>query len=481
VPSVSDGTSTRREFLGASAAATFAIGTGAAQAADRPNVVLIVIDSLRYDHAFGKRAHTPNIDALGREGIRFTQTYPEAMPTVPARNSILSGRRYFPFRHWHDYPELLDHPGWSPIADVKHTFTSQLRRAGYFTAYVTDNPFLGFSSPYAPLQRSFNRFRRRGGEVGGRDTGVSARELRHWVPAALDDVGTRDRVRRYLSNGGYQHHERKSFAARVFKDGARMLEVARQHRPFALVVDTYEPHEPWTPPRHYINMYGDRDYHGPEPARPYYARLDSYLHGRDRHVLPKRMRALYAAEVTMTDRWLGVFLDRLHDLQLERDTIVVLVADHGILLGDHGWSGKISSRLYKELIHVPLIVVDPERRKAGRERSYFASTHDVAPTILSMAGVEAPSQMTGVDLSAYFRGGHPPDRPYAYGGYGNHHYVVGESWKLYARNDHTDVHLYNRKRDPGEVHDLAHSHRRKVHELEAVVRRKAGGRLPYYP
>ena len=48
-------------------------------------------------------------------------------------------------------------------------------------------------------------------------------------------------------------------------------------------------------------------------------------------------------------------------LRLEEDTVVMLVADHGFLLGDHGWSGKISSRLYRELIHVPMILVDPER------------------------------------------------------------------------------------------------------------------------
>jgi arylsulfatase A-like enzyme len=479
---VSDGT-TRREFLGTSAgaAATFAIGTGAAQAADRPNVVLIVIDSLRADHSFGKRARTPNIDALARDGIRFTQTYPEAMPTVPARNSILSGRRYFPFRHWHDYPGLLDHPGWSPITDVRHAFTTMLRTSGYYTAYVTDNPFLGFSAPYGPLRRSFDHFRRRGGEVGGRTTGVSERELRHWIPSALSDPDTRARLRAYLANGHYAHDETKSFAARVFKDGARMLEIASKKRPFALVVDTYEPHEPWTPPRHYIDMYGDPDYHGPEPARPYYAPLDTYLHGRDRELLPERMRALYAAEVTMTDRWLGVFLDRLHHMRLERDTIVVLVADHGFLLGDHGWSGKISSRLYNGLTHVPLIVVDPDRRKAGHSRSYFASTHDVAPTILSMAGVESPSQMDGVDLSRFFSGGRPPKRPYAYGGYGNCHYVRTEHWTLFSRNDGADPHLYDRKHDPGERHDVAHSHPKTVRKLQAVVRHRAGGKLPYYP
>src|ERR671920_270511 len=132
----------------------------------------------------------------------------------------------------------------------------------------------------------------------------------------------------------YSHDETKSFAARVFRDAARVLETARGRAPFAMVVDTFEPHEPWTPPRKYVDMYGDPDYHGPEPARPYYAPVGRYLSAGEARVLLPRMRALYAAEVTMTDRWLGVFLDKLHDLQLERDTVVMLVSDHGFFLGD---------------------------------------------------------------------------------------------------------------------------------------------------
>ena len=101
-----------------------------------------------------------------------------------------------------------------------------------------------------------------------------------------------------------------------------------------MVVDTYEPHEPWTPPRKYIDLYGDPDYRGPEPGQPRYGRIADYFHGDDPSRMLARMRALYAAEVTMTDRWLGVFLDRLHDLGLERETAIVLVADHGFLLGE---------------------------------------------------------------------------------------------------------------------------------------------------
>ena len=443
--------------------------------------MLVIVDTLRADHVYGDRARTPNIDALAREGLSFTRFHPEAMPTVPARRSLLSGRRVFPFRGWHRYAGLLPEPGWAPIDDVGTTFTSVLRDAGYWTAYVTDNTSLGFAPPYARFRESFDRFVRRGGQIGGTSSGVSAAELRHWLPPALEDPATRDRVLRYLANGRYSHDETRSFAARVFRDGSRALEEASRRRPFALVVDTFEPHEPWTPPRKYVDLYGDPDYRGPEPAKPYYARVDNYLFGADREVLPARMRALYAAEVTMTDRWLGVFLDRLHDLRLERETVVMLVSDHGFYLGDHGLTGKSSTYLHPELIHVPLIVVDPERRRAGQATPYFASTHDVGPTLLALAGVDAPRVMEGADLSPLLAGRPPQAREHAWGGYGNSFYVRTDRWALFGENQGRGLHLYDTPQDPGETRNLAAARSAEAAQLARLVRRRAGGALPSYP
>ena len=479
-----DSRTTRRRFLqaaGTSAAALSVPAGAAARAADRPNVVVIVIDTLRADHAYGTRARTPNMDALARDGVRFVRTHPEAMPTVPARNSLLSGRRVFPFRGWHDYRGLLERPGWAPLDDVGGAFTSVLRRAGYWTGYATDNPFLGFAPPYARLRDSFDRFARRGGQLGGRKDGVSERELRHWLHPAMEDARSRQRVRQYLANGGYAQDETRSFAARVFRDGVRLLEAGARQRPFALVIDTFQPHEPWTPPRKYLDMYGDPDYRGPEPGMPRYATVGSYLAGPGRERLLRRMRALYAAEVTMTDRWLGVLLDRLHDLRLERETAIVLVSDHGFLLGEHGYTGKKAERLHPEMARVPLTVVHPEHRRAGTDSSYLASTHDVAPTVLSMAGVRTPRPMTGVDLSSVFRGRRPPERTYAYGGYENSFYIRTDRWALLGVNAGTGFQLYDVRRDPGETRNLASVYPAKVEELYGVVLRRAGGRLPYYP
>jgi arylsulfatase A-like enzyme len=184
--------------------------------------------------------------------------------------------------------------------------------------------------------------------------------------------------------------------------------------------------------------------------------------------------------VTLTDRWLGVFLERLHDLRLERDTIIVFVSDHGIYLGDYGLTGKSSVVLHPSLIRVPFVIVDPRGRHAGRTSSWFASTHDIAPTILSMAGLTAPRRMDGVDLSPIFEGRRPPPRPYAFGGYGNSFFVRTDRWAMHGANAGHGFRLYDRRRDVEETRDLAAANPRKAAELYGVVRQRAGRPMPSY-
>lgn len=474
---------TRRQFLATGASAALGASSlrrGAAPSATQPNVLVIVVDTLRVDHAFGKRARTPNIDALTRAGLSFSRVVPEAMPTVPVRNSILRGRRGFPFRGWRDERGLLSSPGWSSLTDVDSTWTSALQRAGWWTGYVTDNPFVGFSFPYERLRRSFDQFTRRGGQIGASKRNVSREALDHWLHPAIRDPKAVDRLRGYLGNGDYARDETRSFAARVFSSAVDALERGARKRPFALVVDTFQPHEPWTPPPKYLKLYGDPDWRGPEPGTLRYGRVTNWLDEGERGPVLERLRALYAAEVTMTDRWLGVLLERLTDLGLERDTVIVLVADHGIFLGERGWTGKISIALHPELTHVPMVVVDPERRRAGKSTPYRASPHDIGPTVLSMAGVAPPPGMDGVDLSVLLAGVQPPARPDAYGGYANCHYLRNDSWTFFADNRMRRPHLFDRSTDKAETRDVAARNPGVVRELHARVVERAGGRLPYF-
>ena len=204
----------------------------------------------------------PTIDSLARAGIRFTHFYPEAMATIPARRSIMSGRRVFPFRDWRSWPGLGSTPGWAPIDAVDATFTSVLRRAGYWTGYVTDNPFLGFSAPYERFRRSFTDFMRVGGQMGATRplSGVSQRELEHWLIPELRQPHTRARIRRFLAaSESYWLDESRSFAARVFTAATGALETGRPPAPIRAdrrhlratrAVDTAPPiHRPIRRPR----------------------------------------------------------------------------------------------------------------------------------------------------------------------------------------------------------------------------------------
>jgi arylsulfatase A-like enzyme len=480
---------TRRRFVQASAAAAAAaaiepsaLSPGAfAQRPDGPNVLLVIMDSLRADAVYEPWVRTPTMDTLARQGMRFTNVFPEGMPTVPARNAILSGRRTFPFRGWYDRRGLISAPGWEPLDHVDSTFLSVLRRAGWWTAFVTDNPFLGYAPPYGRFRNSVNRFVRTGGQIGGNQkvSSVPDQVLRHWLHPANDSPKARRRVGLYLANSRPWESPDNTFAGRVFRNALEELNHAAARRgPFALVVDTYEPHEPWTPPPRFLDRYGGWD--GREPAMPQYGKAETWLRPHERGPVIGRMRDLYAAEVTMTDHWLGMLIDRIHELDLERETVIVLVSDHGVLLGEHGWTGKVQTALYPSLTRVPLIVVHPDRRRAGQASEWFASTHDLAPTILSMAGVRTPGRMTGVDLSRPMRGRRLPERAYAWGGYSDSFFIRSDRWMLWGYNKPGNVKLFDLRRDAGQFENVAARHPDVVRMLYAKLLARAGGRLPWY-
>jgi hypothetical protein len=111
---------------------------------------------------------------------------------------------------------------------------------------------------------------------------------------------------------------------------------------------------------------------------------------------------------------------------------------------------------------------------------WFASTHDVAPTLASLAGVRRPRSFTGADLSPIAEGGVPQEeRPYAVGGYGNHSYVRDRRWAYMVRNDLSETRLYDLT-PRAERNDVAGRRPRVVATMRSRVRHAAGGQPPLY-
>jgi arylsulfatase A-like enzyme len=483
----------RRDFMRAAGAgiagAAFAgagcgvLGSGGSgRSTGRLNVVLIVIDSLRPDHlgCYGnERVQTPSIDALARESLRFTRAFPEAMPTVPARRSILTGRRIYPFRGWEPWYGLAKRAGWAPIMPGTPTLPQIMHERGYWTAYVSDNPFLSHAEAFAPFRDSVDRYLRVLGQRGERRPAESVPldEALRRLPANMRTTTAVRHVRQYLADNGAARSDSEQACARVFASGERLLDEAARRRPFLLVVDSFDPHEPWAPPREYLDLYADPDYRGPHIADVRYTWSDYLTSEQLRH-----LRATYAACVTAVDRWLGHFLDGLYRRGLERDTVVALVSDHGIYLGEHGLTGKSDSYLHPELIQVPLLVRDPDGRGAGATSDYFATTVDLAPTLMSMAGARPARRFAGTDLSPLLAGGSPAEeRPFAYGGYGNFSFLRDDRWAFVVRNDERWRLLYDLSRDSGERTDVAARHPRVVERMWSRLLGEVGRRPPRYP
>jgi arylsulfatase A-like enzyme len=219
-------------------------------------------------------------------------------------------------------------------------------------------------------------------------------------------------------------------------------------------VDCFDPHEYWAPLREDLELYADPAYGGADIADVRYTWSD-YLSGAElRH-----LRATYAASVTAVDRWLGHFLAGLRGRGLGRDTVIALVSDHGIYLGEHRLTGKSDSYLHPELIQVPLLLRDPDGLGAGGKSDYWASTIDLAPTLTAMAGAPASKLFEGTDLSPLLRGGAPAaERRFTYGGYGNFSFVRDERWAYVVRNDDGWRLLYDLDSDPAERRDVAARH-----------------------
>jgi arylsulfatase A-like enzyme len=496
---------TRRAALQASAAGAAALGLAAcgadeydptvARSADAPNVLLIITDSTRRDYvgAYNSSAiaKTPNIDALAKGGVTFPHAVIEAMPTGLVRRALLTGERSFPCRDWVPSPPLPVQPGWTPILDHQPMFTEVLGEAGIETAYVTDNPFL-VGPRYESFRRTLDIARPDFSQGSYRDYNTPFNRLaprsaveKYLLPALSDTVEVK-RLREYVGwNSLYRTSQKNYSAARVARGGMdALVELERKGGPFFLGVDMFDPHEPFDAPPAYVHMI-DKVPKGVQkdgilPIQPFLtpaSRTESV--GIDADTL-ELVRELYAAELTFSDAWIGKLLNKLDDLGLADTTVVYYLSDHGVALGEHGIIGKSTPRPYWELRNVPYMIRHPEGKLAGETSQYYASSHDVARTILSFMGVKAPGVMNGEDLSVLFDGRAPTARPYFTSCYQDTWIAGNDDWVLIGPEAGRTWELYDRRADPGETVDVADTNPDVVVTLIRQLNQDAGGTLPTF-
>ena len=430
------------------------------------NIILIISDSFRKDHigAYGGKAKTPNIDKFSKESVIFERAYPESLPTIPARRAIYTGIRVFPFRSYKPRKGVpWRTPGWEPIPEEQISISEVLSSAGYRTALISDNYHL--FEPSMNFNRGFDEWIFiRGQEY---DKYVSSRfdtdilkYMPSGIPSKIKGKSAEKLLRQHFANVRHRKFEEDWFAPRVFREGIRWLEENKDAERFFLVLEVFDPHEPWDPPHEFVDMY-DPGYDGDEHITPVYGSSD-YLTEKELN----HMRAHYAGEVTLVDKWFGIFLNKVYELNLERDTLIIFTTDHGHQLGEHGLVGKVAWGMFPELMDIPLIIRHPEEICAGERFYEYVQSHDLFTTILESIGIKVAWKVDGVNILEYVEKEHEYfKRNYITCSFGNYLMYRDDDYWLIINRRGEEARLYDIKRDPELRNNIASECPHVVKEL----------------
>lgn len=398
-------------------AALVAAGLGgcSVRTAERPDVVLVLVDTLRADRLGclgNERGLTPAIDRLAAQGVLFEAASSHAPWTLPATASLFTS---LPPRQHGAGGQL---PDWTALAPDVETLAEHFADAGYATGAVFNVAFLGEAFG---LTRGFEH---------------------------VDGDYPRD-------NRAVRRAERTTDAALAWID-ARPAD-----RPFFLVVHYFDPHALYDPPRAFRERFAEpRDREGDDPV---FGTREDVLRLRLGQValdpeLVARAEALYDGEVAYVDTQVERLLDRLDARPGGRRTVVALTADHGEEFLDHG-GFEHGHTLYQELLHVPLVLRwsgGPSGLRVDRGVAHV----DVAPSLCELAGLPPMRAARGTSLLPLCAPGPTVgvwDRPvYAHG---NFWAAPLASWRegpyQLIRDADGAFELYDWRADPGERDDLA--------------------------
>lgn len=400
--------SSRREFLQIAAAAG-AAAVGTPLLADRKtnlsampyNVVLITVDQERRRMHLPSNVVLPNHDRLMARGTSFSQYYTTTAPCTPARATLYTGQHAPSVR----MPENIDFGYVADLDPSYGTLGHMFRAQNYYTAYkgkwhLSEIPMLcsqDFLEPYG-----FSEFNPNGDPHGGP------------LQGHRDDPGIADAAVAWLRDRAPVVNQSQPFFLTVnfvnphdimFYDTDGVLgrtQVPKGAIPMLPAPPDYKgTYNPTLPPSFYLE-----DPSTKPPAHGEYDRIMRFVFGDipiDREDLWKKYMDFYINAMLDVDKHIGTVLDALDSTGLSRNTIVVFCADHGEMGGAHQQRQK-GPFIYKENLNLPLIICHPDV-PGGAENPSLAASIDVAPTLLSLAGMSAATQnnlfpnLVGVDLS----------------------------------------------------------------------------------
>jgi arylsulfatase A-like enzyme len=438
-----------------------------------PNVLLVVLDTVRADNLSlqgYERATSPRLAEWARRGVRFDQARATTPYTLGTHASLFTG-------YWASETSARVN---APLDGRRLTIAEHLRDRGYATGGFVGNVFYG--SAHYGLDRGFLHYQDVAGNMTRR---VTPREflrscrlgesLLLWFELKWRIFFPMERLR--------------LDADELNREALAWVETTLQHdRPFFLFLNYFDAHSPYSLPGFAPQPYSrlparslearmkllesaeERQEARPSPADDAeVARLQPEVNGH--------LRDAYDDGIAWIDRKLDELLRTLEGRGLLANTLIVVTADHGEMLGEHEVIGHGKS-LHRQVVHVPLIVVDPRGSRSPRNLAIHqpVSLRDVPATILDLIGDPAVGQFPGQSLSRFWSkstAANAVDGPvlsemeHLFWKPHTHRLPAasGKLWLLtegrwsYHRLDQETLgaqeHLFDLVEDPGETHDLA--------------------------
>lgn len=471
-----------QSFLTPAALAVILCSLSAAEACaqTRPNVLFIVADDLNASlGCYGNPIiRTPSLDRLSRCGMRFDAAYCQSPLCNPSRVSFLSG-----LTPDHTGVYLLTTPTRTHLRDTV-MLPECFKRNGYHT--VQNGKIFhtgeGFEDPrsWDVVNLEFGKSPAKDQIVAeGKPPGPAGNTI-SWASLKTLDEETPDGI-----------------VARRAVDAMKAAQAAG--KPFFLGVGFRRPHAPYAAPKKYFDLYPPANTPLPAPVPPGYAK--SILPAALNHPWGERpmtereqraVRSAYFACVSFMDAQVGVLLDALDRDDLWKNTIVVVIGDHGYHLGEHGglWHKK---SLFEESCRVPLIVFAPHRQGMGKSCSQIVELVDLYPTLTDLCGLKPPDNLDGASFARLLDDPELPGKEAAYsliarGEDGAKDLAavayLGRSvrtarWRYTEwDNGRRGVELYDHQNDPQELRNLAADpkHAREVAQFKDLLAAKRSAR-----
>ncbi|HEY3414789.1 MAG TPA: arylsulfatase [Armatimonadota bacterium] len=444
-------------------AVAVALTMNSARAAEqRPNIVLIVADDLGYGElgCYGQtRIKTPNLDRMAARGLRFTRFYAGAPVCAPSRCCLITGCQ--PSRAVIRDNVEVPPEGQMALPARTMTISRALRAAGYTTAMVGKWGLGAPGSEGAPERQGFDHF------YGY----LCQREAHNYYPTHL----WRDGKKVILEGNTPGNVTGRQYAHDLMTEDVLSWVGRKRTKPFFLC---------WTPTIPHLALQVPED-----SITPYRGLWDEHPYdGKGGYQPQATPRAAYAAMISRLDRDVGRLVDRLRELGLEQNTLILFTSDNGPTFKVGGADAEffhsagplrgLKGSVYEGGIRVPLIAYRPGAIPAGRTSDHIAAFWDVFPTLLDVAGGARPAGLDGLSFAPTLTGiGDQPEHGYLFWefpGYGGQQAVLMQRWKGVRREmdkGNMGVALYDLDTDIAETTDVASAHPDIVARIEEIMRR----------